>query len=59
MLTAEWLEPFALVAVHSSVDVSETDIKRFLVRAQCFLSYQLVSSPPQQQADCRLTAAPV
>jgi len=59
LLTAEWPEPFALVAVHSSVDVSETDRKRSLVRAQCFPSYQLVSSPPHHQVDCRLAATPV
>jgi hypothetical protein len=55
-LTAEWPEPFALVAVHSSVDISEMDRKRCQVRAQCFPSYQFVSSPPHQQVECRLAA---
>jgi hypothetical protein len=38
-VVAEWPELFALVAVHSSLDVSETDRKRCLVRTQCFPSY--------------------
>jgi len=45
-LTAEWPEQIALVAVHSSADVLKRTDKRCPVRARCFPSYQLVSSPP-------------